>query len=120
MPRVSASRELLASRDERLILDAMLGDATLFTRIDEVEEQWKLVDAIVAAWSRDRPAFPNYPAGTWGPPSAQELLKRDGRSWRRPVVDLGAPDDRDRLPPHLPGHPHLEGIGVTAGDPPDQ
>src|SRR5919201_728772 len=68
---------------ERLILDAMLGDATLFTRIDEVEEQWSLVDAIVAAWSRDRPAFPNYAAGTWGPPSADELLQRDGRSWRR-------------------------------------
>jgi glucose-6-phosphate 1-dehydrogenase len=68
---------------ERLILDAMLGDATLFTRTDEVEEQWKLVDAIVAAWKRDRPAFPNYAAGTWGPPSADELLRRDGRSWRR-------------------------------------
>ena len=51
---------------ERLILDAMLGDATLFTREDEVEEQWKLVDAIVAAWQRDRPSFPNYPAGTGG------------------------------------------------------
>jgi glucose-6-phosphate 1-dehydrogenase len=68
---------------ERLILDAMLGDATLFTRTDEVEEQWKLVDAIVAAWKRDRPSFPNYAAGTWGPPSADELLGRDGRSWRR-------------------------------------
>jgi glucose-6-phosphate 1-dehydrogenase len=68
---------------ERLILDAMLGDATLFTRTDEVEEQWKLVDAIAAAWKRDRPSFPNYPAGSWGPPSADELLARDGRSWRR-------------------------------------
>ena len=68
---------------ERLILDCMLGDATLFTRTDEVEEQWKLVDAIVAAWKRDRPSFPNYAAGTWGPPSADELLQRDGRSWRR-------------------------------------
>jgi glucose-6-phosphate 1-dehydrogenase len=67
---------------ERLILDCMLGDATLFTRTDEVEEQWKVVDAIVAAWKRDRPSFPNYAAGTWGPPSAQELLARDGRSWR--------------------------------------
>jgi glucose-6-phosphate 1-dehydrogenase len=67
---------------ERLILDAMLGDATLFTRTDEVEEQWSLVDAIVAAWRRDRPSFPNYPAGTWGPPSADELIERDGRSWR--------------------------------------
>jgi glucose-6-phosphate 1-dehydrogenase len=68
---------------ERLILDCMLGDATLFTRTDEVEEQWKLVDAIVAAWKRDRPSFPNYAAGTWGPHSADELLHRDGRSWRR-------------------------------------
>ena len=68
---------------ERLILDAMLGDATLFTRIDEVEEQWSLVDAIVAAWARDRPAFPNYPAGTWGPTAADELIERDGRTWRR-------------------------------------
>ncbi len=68
---------------ERLILDAMLGDATLFTRADEVDEQWGLVDAVVAAWKRDRPLFPNYAAGTWGPPSADELIHRDGRSWRR-------------------------------------
>ena len=62
-----AFRTGLPEAYERLILDAMLGDATLFTRIDEVEEQWALVDAIVAAWARDRPAFPNYAAGTWGP-----------------------------------------------------
>jgi glucose-6-phosphate 1-dehydrogenase len=68
---------------ERLILDCMLGDATLFTRTDEVVEQWKLVDAMVAPWLRDRPSFPNYAAGTWGPVSADELLHRDGRSWRR-------------------------------------
>jgi glucose-6-phosphate 1-dehydrogenase len=67
---------------ERLLVDAMRGDATLFTRADEVDEQWAIVDAIVASWSRDRPAFPNYAAGTWGPPSAEELLRRDGRSWR--------------------------------------
>jgi glucose-6-phosphate 1-dehydrogenase len=78
-----AFRTGLPEAYERLILDAMLGDATLFTRIDEVEEQWSLVDAIIAAWARDRPAFPNYAAGTWGPPSAEDLLKRDGRSWRR-------------------------------------
>jgi glucose-6-phosphate 1-dehydrogenase len=68
---------------ERLILDTLLGDATLFTRADEIDEQWLLVDAIVAAWQRDRPAFPNYAAGTWGPPSSDELVHRDGRSWRR-------------------------------------
>ncbi len=68
---------------ERLILDTLLGDATLFTRADEVDEQWSLVDAIVAAWRRDRPSFPNYAAGTWGPAAADELLTRDNRSWRR-------------------------------------
>ena len=51
---------------ERLILDTMLGDSTLFTRTDEVEEQWKLVDAIIAGWQRDNPAFPNYPGGLVG------------------------------------------------------
>ena len=79
----AAFREGVPEAYERLILDAMHGDATLFTRADEIEEQWALVDAIVAAWQRDRPAFPNYAAGTWGPPSADELLHRDGRSWRR-------------------------------------
>jgi glucose-6-phosphate 1-dehydrogenase len=78
-----AFRTGLPEAYERLILDAMLGDATLFTRIDEVEEQWALVDAIVAAWARDRPAFPNYAAGTWGPTAADELMERDGRAWRR-------------------------------------
>ncbi|MGH3105548.1 MAG: glucose-6-phosphate dehydrogenase, partial [Gaiellaceae bacterium] len=68
---------------ERLILDAMLGDATLFTRTDEVEEQWGLVDVIVALWARDTVSFPNYAAGTWGPAAADELLRRDGRAWRR-------------------------------------
>jgi glucose-6-phosphate 1-dehydrogenase len=68
---------------ERLVLDCMRGESTLFTREDEVTEQWQLVDAIVAAWRRDRPSFPNYAAGTWGPPSADELLHRDGRTWRR-------------------------------------
>jgi glucose-6-phosphate 1-dehydrogenase len=67
---------------ERLILDAMLGDATLFTRADEVEEQWALVDAMVAPWRRDRPAFPNYAAGTWGPPASDQLIQRDHREWR--------------------------------------
>jgi glucose-6-phosphate 1-dehydrogenase len=78
-----AFREGLPDAYERLILDAMLGDATLFTRSDEIEEQWALVDAIVAPWARDRPSFPNYAAGTWGPAGGDELLHRDGRSWRR-------------------------------------
>jgi glucose-6-phosphate 1-dehydrogenase len=78
-----AFREGLPEAYERLILDAMLGDTTLFMRSDEVEEQWALVDAIVAGWKRDRPRFPNYAAGTWGPAAAEELLSRDARAWRR-------------------------------------
>jgi glucose-6-phosphate 1-dehydrogenase len=78
-----AFRTGLPEAYERLILDCLLGDATLFTRADEVEEQWAIVDAMVAPWKRDRPSFPNYAAGTWGPASADELLHRDGRSWRR-------------------------------------
>ena len=78
-----AFRTGLPEAYERLILDAMLGDATLFTRADEVDEQWALVDSIVAAWKRDRPSFPNYEAGTWGTRGADDLLHRDGRSWRR-------------------------------------
>jgi glucose-6-phosphate 1-dehydrogenase len=78
-----AFRTGLPEAYERLILDCMLGDATLFTRADEVEEQWALVDSMVAPWKRDRPNFPNYAAGTWGPAAAEQLLRRDGRSWRR-------------------------------------
>jgi glucose-6-phosphate 1-dehydrogenase len=78
-----AFRTGLPEAYERLILDAMLGDTTLFMRADEVEEQWALVDAIVAPWRRDRPNFPNYAAGSWGPAAADELLARDGRRWRR-------------------------------------
>jgi glucose-6-phosphate 1-dehydrogenase len=78
-----AFRTELPEAYERLILDALLGDATLFTRADEVDEQWALVDAIVAGWKRDRARFPNYDAGTWGPAGADELVRRDGREWRR-------------------------------------
>jgi glucose-6-phosphate 1-dehydrogenase len=78
-----AFRTAMPEAYERLILDTLLGDGTLFTRSDEVEEQWLLVDSIVAAWQRDRPGFPNYAAGTWGSPSSDDLLHRDGRSWRR-------------------------------------
>ncbi len=78
-----AFRTGLPEAYERLVLDALLGDATLFTREDEVEEQWKLVDAVLGAWKRDRPSFPSYGSGSWGPAAADELIHRDGRSWRR-------------------------------------
>jgi len=67
---------------ERLILDVMRGDATLFTRNDEVEALWRIIDPILAAWAQDTESpIPQYPAGSAGPIEATELL--DGRSWRR-------------------------------------
>ena len=69
---------------ETLILDALQGDASLFTRADEVEEAWGIVDPIINAWAdAAAPSFPNYDAGTWGPDAADELMVRDGRRWRR-------------------------------------
>ncbi len=69
---------------ETLILDALLGDQSLFTRADEVEEAWGIVTPIIEAWlDMPRPSFPDYEAGSWGPAQADELLIRDGRRWRR-------------------------------------
>ena len=68
---------------ERLLLDAMLGDRTLFTRADEVEQAWKWAEDIQEGWS-DRPNNVHfYPAGTWGPPWADAFIERDGRQWRK-------------------------------------
>jgi glucose-6-phosphate 1-dehydrogenase len=71
---------------ERLLYDCMTGDATLFQRADMVEESWKVVSPVLDVW-KTLPArnFPNYPAGTWGPKEADELLSRDGRKWRNDV-----------------------------------
>ncbi|PYK86349.1 MAG: glucose-6-phosphate dehydrogenase [Verrucomicrobia bacterium] len=70
---------------ERLLLDAMSGDATLFARRDEVEEAWAFIDPIENAWAakKDAPGLFFYPAGSWGPEEADDLLARDGRAWRR-------------------------------------
>src|SRR5882762_5106368 len=70
---------------ERLLLDAMSGDATLFARRDEVEEAWSFIDPIEEAWheKKDAPELYFYPAGSWGPEAADDLLARDGRAWRR-------------------------------------
>jgi len=67
---------------ERLILDAIHGDSTLFIRHDEVESSWKFVDGILQAWQQhpDIPIYP-YPAGSWGPAAASELLKKNDRDW---------------------------------------
>jgi len=69
---------------ETLLLDAMVGDASLFTRGDEAERAWEILDPIMSAWqSGEGGPLHFYPAGSWGPPAADELLERDGRAWRR-------------------------------------
>jgi glucose-6-phosphate 1-dehydrogenase len=69
---------------ERLLLDAMLGDQTLFAHRDGVETTWALYTPILEAWAAKKPeTFPNYAAGSAGPDCADELLKRDGRAWRK-------------------------------------
>jgi glucose-6-phosphate 1-dehydrogenase len=70
---------------ETLLLDCMLGDATLFTRSDEVEIGWRITDPLLEHWERHPPAkMPSYAAGSWGPGEADELLHRDGFRWREP------------------------------------
>jgi glucose-6-phosphate 1-dehydrogenase len=63
----------------------MSGDATLFARRDEVEGAWAFIDPIEEAWvaKENQPGLFEYPAGSWGPEEADELLARDGRAWRR-------------------------------------
>jgi glucose-6-phosphate 1-dehydrogenase len=69
---------------ERLLLDAMLGDATLFAHRDGVEATWALMTPILEAWAKDPIRdLPNYAAGTWGPATADAMLKSDGRRWRK-------------------------------------
>ena len=67
---------------ERLLLDCMMGDATLFQRADTVETGWSLIQPVLDVWKALPPrSFPNYLAGSWGPREADELLERDGRRW---------------------------------------
>jgi glucose-6-phosphate 1-dehydrogenase len=69
---------------ETLIYDCFIGDATLFQRADQVEAAWSLVEPVLEGWANTTPRhFPNYAAGTEGPSAANDLLARDGRSWRR-------------------------------------
>jgi glucose-6-phosphate 1-dehydrogenase len=68
---------------ERLLLDALLGDSTLFARWDEVERAWEILDELIAAWAAEPMPSANYESGSWGPDAADELLERDGRHWRR-------------------------------------
>jgi glucose-6-phosphate 1-dehydrogenase len=69
---------------ERLLLDCILGDSTLYARRDMTERGWEIVMPILEAWANSTQEIPKYEAGTWGPKAADELMERDGREWRRP------------------------------------
>jgi glucose-6-phosphate 1-dehydrogenase len=76
---------------ERLILDALQGDAALFTRGDEIELAWRIVDPILQGWqSKYAPPLIFYESGTWGPSKAEEFIKADGRQW---IYGCGRPQD---------------------------
>jgi glucose-6-phosphate 1-dehydrogenase len=74
---------------ERLLLDAMVGDPTLFIRADEVEQAWRIVDPILEAWKDRDVQLAKYHAGSWGPREADRLLERDGHHWHVP----GCPEE---------------------------
>ena len=74
---------------ERLLLEALEGDASLFTRSDAIEEAWKLIDPILQGWEQKKgPALRNYPRGSWGPEEANELMARDENKWRFGCSDV--------------------------------
>ena len=70
---------------ERLLLDCMLGDITLFSREDWMDLSWQLIDPILDAWGADPSPLPEYPAGSWGPDEACDLLAQDGHAWWEPA-----------------------------------
>jgi glucose-6-phosphate 1-dehydrogenase len=76
----------LAEAYERLLLDCILGDSTLYARKDMTERGWEIVMPILEEWAatKDQVDFPNYEAGTWGPKAAHNVIEREGRKWRRP------------------------------------
>ena len=70
---------------ERLILDAMLGDGTLFIRDDETEASWQFISRIHETWANQKKKnLPGYPAGNWGPVEAEALMDDTGMKWRNP------------------------------------
>ncbi|BCS55044.1 glucose-6-phosphate 1-dehydrogenase [Geobacter sp. SVR] len=79
---------------ETLLLDIMRGDATLFMRADQVESAWSVLTPILDVWDSVPPAdFPNYPAGEWGPETADMLIAQDGHSWLKPDVRPEEPEE---------------------------
>lgn len=81
-------RKYVPEAYETLLLDVMIGDATLFMRADQVEAAWQKISPMLEAWtSTPSQNFPNYPAGTWGPEDAEALIARDGNNWFNMPVD---------------------------------
>jgi glucose-6-phosphate 1-dehydrogenase len=80
----SSFGERSPSAYETLLLDALIGDPTLYTRQDMVEASWTVVEPIMKYWSTAKHEFPNYPAGSWGPKAADDMLARNGHEWRKP------------------------------------
>jgi glucose-6-phosphate 1-dehydrogenase len=77
--------EVAAPAYETLLLDVMIGEATLFTRSDEVEAAWRVIDPLLQYWESNKPRrMPTYAAGSWGPREADELIEEDGVAWREP------------------------------------
>ena len=74
----------LVRRHGRLVLDALIGDPTLFIRFDEVSQCWRIIDPIIGYWADDSRAIPLYEAASCCPTEADRLLERDGRAWRDP------------------------------------
>ncbi len=82
--RSSFSSHTLPDAYERLLVDAIQGDASLFTRSDGIEAAWRFIDPILQGWqtSPDAPPLTSYQPSTWGPSVAHELLAQEGRTWR--------------------------------------
>lgn len=88
----SAFQGSLPEAYERLLLEALDGDASLFTRSDGIEASWQLIDPLLAAWEvEQKPPLVLYRRGSWGPEAATELLARDGRTWHLGCVDSKSP-----------------------------
>jgi glucose-6-phosphate 1-dehydrogenase len=106
-----------ATAYETLLLDAMIGDTTLFNRADQVELSWAIIEPLLEVWSATRPfqPFPNYAAGTWGPAAADALIARDGRAWHNVPVST-APQKAPQVSVELTGEP----IGVRRAQMPQK
>jgi len=78
----SFTNSVIPDAYERLLLDIIHGDASLFTRSDQIEMGWQLVDPIIRGWlDKDSPPLAFYEPGSWGPPEAEQLMSREGRQW---------------------------------------